>query len=110
MLSIDVKNQWNSFLDVCLPTGLYKKRLSPCRKKSEGADDYEDCQTGMSRSRSRAGAGQEQARNKARAGQKHEQGRAGQGQGRSRAEQSKAEQGRKRAGAGEELGNCRIGA
>ena len=43
------------------------------------------------------GAGQEQGWSKARVGLKHEQGR-------SRAEQSKAEQGRKRAGAGQELG------
>ena len=43
------------------------------------------------------GAGQEQGWSKAKAGLKQEQGR-------SRADQSKAEQGRKRARAGQELG------
>ena len=45
----------------------------------------------------RPGAKQAQGRSMSRAG-------AGQEQGRSRAEQSKAEQGRKRAGAGQKLG------
>ncbi len=48
----------------------------------------------MGRTRSSAEAKQEQARSMRRAGQER---------GRSRSEQSKAEQGRKRAGAGQEL-------
>ncbi len=52
-------------------------------KKLKGADDDDEgCQTGVARTRSRAGAEQEQARSIARAGQKHEQGknRVGTGQ------------------------------
>ena len=42
--------------------GLYhKRRLSPCRKKSKSADDDDGCQTGVGRTRSRAGVGWEQA-------------------------------------------------
>ena len=66
----------------------------------------------MGRTKSRAGAGLELSKSGAEV-------RAGQERGRSRAEQSKAEQGRKKTGAGQELGrskecagirHCRIGA
>ncbi len=67
------------------------------------------CQNGVSRTRSRAGAGQELGRNRPGAKQASKQGRsmiragAGQEEGRSSSEQSRAEQGRKRARAGQEL-------
>ena len=53
----------------------HKRRLSPCRKKSEGADDDEGCQIEVGRNWSREEAGLDQ-----------EQGQEGQKQGRSRAE------------------------
>ena len=73
----------------------HKRRLSPCRKKLNGADDNESCQTGVGRTRSTAGAGQDQG--SSRAGARQELGR-------SRTEQGGAEQGRNRLGVGHELG------
>ncbi len=59
---------------------------------------------GQEQGRSRAGAGQDQSKIRAEAGAGIG---AGQEQGRSRAEQSKAEQGRKRAGPGQKLGRSK---
>ena len=72
-------NIWHRVDLVCLSVFLHfyhKRRLSPCRKKSSGADDDDEgCQTRVGRTRSRAGAG------------------AGLEQGKSGVEQSRAERG-----------------
>ena len=68
----------------------HKRRLSP--------DDDEGCQTGVGRSRSRAGTGAEQALGRAAAGQARSRSRVG-----SKQELGKEQgQGRSRVGAGQE--------